>query len=185
MFDADLADTKSKLEKALAALSNAFSHIRTGRASPAMVEHLQVEAYGSMMPLNQCAAISVPEATQLAIKPWDKTMIKAIEKAIVASNLGMAPSSDGHVIRLQLPPLSQERRKQLAGQAKDECEKFKVQMRGIRRDAIKHLETKGKEQKASEDVVKKSKEKVDAMLKDHEQQAEKRLAEKSKDILEG
>lgn len=185
MFDADLNDTKSKLDKALTALENAFGHIRTGRASPAMVEHLQVEAYGSVMPLNQCAAISVPEPTQLAIKAWDKGLIKAIEKAIVASNLGMAPSSDGQVIRLQLPPLSQERRKQLAGQAKDECEKTKVAMRSIRRDAIKHLETKGKEAHASEDLVKKSKEKVDAMLKEHEQKAEKRLVEKSKDIMEG
>jgi ribosome recycling factor len=185
MFDADIAETKAKFEKSLAALNNAFGHIRTGRASPAMVEHLQVEAYGSMTPLNQCAQITVPEATQLAIKTWDKSLIKAIEKAIVASNLGLSPSSDGQTIRLQLPPLSQERRKQLAGQAKDECEKNKVAMRSIRRDAIKHVETKGKEQKASEDVVKKTKEKIDAMLKDHEQQAEKRLVEKTKDILEG
>ncbi len=185
MFEADITETKGKYDKAIAALANAFSHIRTGRASPAMVEHLQVEAYGSFMPLNQCAAITVPEPTQLAIKAWDKTLVKAIEKAIVASNLGMAPSSDGQTIRLQLPPLSQERRKQLAGQAKDECEKTKVAMRSIRRDAIKHLETKGKEQHASEDLIKKSKEKIDAMLKEHEQLAEKNLAEKCKDILEG
>jgi ribosome recycling factor len=185
MFDADIADAKGKFDKALIALANQFGHIRTGRASPAMIEHLQVEAYGSMMPLNQCAAITVPEPTQLAIKPWDKGMVKAIEKSIVASNLGMAPNSDGQTIRLQLPALSQERRKQLVGQAKDEAEKTKVAMRNIRRDAIKHLETKGKEQKASEDLIKKSKEKIDAMLKDHEQQVEKKLAEKSKDILEG
>lgn len=185
MFDADIADAKSKFDKALASLANAFSHIRTGRASPAMVEHLQVEAYGSMMPLNQCAAITVPEPTQLAIKAWDKTLVKAIEKSIVASNLGLAPNSDGQTIRLQLPALSQERRKQLAGQAKDESEKNKVSMRNIRRDAIKHIETKGKEQKASEDLTKKSKEKIDGMLKEHEQKAEKLLAEKTKDILEG
>jgi len=185
MFDADIAEAKSKFDKAVAALANQFSHIRTGRASPAMVEHLQVEAYGSMMPLNQCAAITVPEPTQLAIKAWDKGLVKAIEKAITASNLGLTPSSDGQVVRLQLPPLSQERRKQLAGQAKEECEKAKVAMRNIRRDAIKHIETKGKEQKASEDLIKKSKEKIDALLKEHEQSAEKKLAEKSKDILEG
>ncbi len=185
MFDADIADAKSKFDKAVAALANAFSHIRTGRASPAMVEHLQVEAYGVMTPLNQLASITVPEPTQLAIKAYDKTVVKAIEKSIVASNLGLAPSSDGHTIRLQLPPLSQERRKQLAGQAKDENEKTKVAMRNIRRDAIKHVETKGKEAKASEDLIKKSKEKIDAMLKEHEQLAEKKLAEKTKDILEG
>lgn len=185
MFDADLAEAKSKLDKSLVALGNAFGHIRTGRASPAMVEHLMVESYGTMMPLNQCAQITVPEPTQLAIKPWDKGLVKAVEKAIVASPLGLAPSSDGYTIRLQLPPLSQERRKQLAGQAKDECEKAKVAMRSIRRDAIKHIETKGKDQKASEDLVKKSKEKIDAMLKEHETKAEKNLAEKTKDILDG
>jgi ribosome recycling factor len=184
MFDADLADAKSKLDKAITALGNDFAHIRTGRASPAMIEHIQVEAYGSMLPLSQCASISVPEATSLAIKPWDKALLKAIEKALVASNIGLAPNNDGHVIRLNLPPLSEERRKQLSGQAKESCEKSKVAMRNIRRDAIKHIETKGKEQKAPEDLVKKTKEKIDAALKDHEAQAEKKLAEKVKDIME-
>ena len=184
MFDADLADAKSKMDKAFAALNHDFDHIRTGRASPAIIENVQVDAYGSMMPLNQCASITVPEPTQLLVKPWDKGLVKAVEKALVAASLGMAPNSDGHVIRLQLPPLSTERRKQLVGQAKDSCEKCKIAMRNIRRDALKHIETKGKEQKVSEDVVKKSKEKIDAMLKDHEAQAEKRLVEKSKDIMD-
>ena len=184
MFDADLAETKSKMDKALAALNHDFDHIRTGRASPAIIENVQVDAYGSMMPLNQCASITVPEATQLLIKPWDKGLLKAIEKALVAASLGMAPNSDGQIIRMQLPPLSQERRKQLAGQAKDACEKCKIAMRSIRRDSLKHIETKGKEQHASEDVVKKTKEKIDVALKEHEGLAEKRLAEKTKDILE-
>lgn len=184
MFDPLFTETKGKLEKALAALQQAFGHIRTGRASPAMVEHVQVEAYGALVPLSQCATITVPEPTQLAIKPWDKSLVKAIEKAITAANLGLTPSNDGQVVRVQLPPLSQERRKQLAAQAKDECEKAKVAMRNIRRDAIKHLETQAKEQKISEDLVKKAKERLDALLKEHEQLAEKRLADKTRDILE-
>jgi ribosome recycling factor len=184
MFDADLADAKSRLDKAIAALNHDFDHIRTGRASPVMVENVPVEAYGSIMPLNQCASITVPEPTQLAIKPWDKGLVKAIEKALVAASLGMAPNSDGHTIRMQLPPLSTERRKQLAGQAKDACEKCKVSMRNVRRDVIKAVETKGKEQKAPEDLVKKTKEKIDALLKEHEAAAEKRLVEKTKDIME-
>ena len=184
MFDADLAETKSKMDKALTALNHDFDHIRTGRASPAIIENVQVDAYGSMLPLNQCASITVPEATQLLVKPWDKGLLKAIEKALVAASLGMAPNSDGQIIRMQLPPLSQERRKQLASQAKDACEKCKIAMRNIRRDAMKHIETKGKEQHASEDLVKKIKEKIDAALKEHEGHAEKRLAEKTKDILE-
>ncbi|MCS6970392.1 MAG: ribosome recycling factor [Planctomycetota bacterium] len=185
MFDPLFAETKSKFEKALAALQNAFAHIRTGRASPAMIEHIQVEAYGALMPLNQCAAITVPEPMQLAIKPWDKNLVKAIEKAITAANLGLTPSNDGQIVRVQLPPLSQERRRQLAAQAKEESEKAKVAMRNVRRDAIKQLETQAKEQKISEDVVKKARERLDALLKDYEQMVEKRLSEKTKDILEG
>jgi ribosome recycling factor len=183
MFDADITDTKGKLDKALAAQVHDFNHIRTGRASPAIIEHVQVEAYGSMMPLSQCASISVPEPTCLLVKPWDRALLKAIEKSLVAASLGMAPQSDGQVIRLNLPPLSEERRKQLAGQAKEATEKCKVAMRNIRRDAIKHLETKGKEQKAPEDLVKKTKEKVDALLKEHELKAEAKLKEKTADIL--
>ena len=111
--------------------------IRTGRAAPQMLDHVQVEAYGAVMPLNQVAQVSVPEPTQLLIKPFDKSQLRAIEKGITISDLGMAPQNDGNVIRLNVPPLSEERRKQLASQAKDSCEKCKVAMRNSRRDAIK------------------------------------------------
>jgi ribosome recycling factor len=182
-FDTEINDAKAKLEKALAALKTGFDRIRTGRASPAMIEHVHVEVYGAVTPLNQCASITVPEPTQLLVKPWDRGVVKAIEKALSEANLGMTPSSDGQVIRLNLPPLSQERRKQLAAQAKEECEKGKVGMRSIRRDAIKAVETKGKEAKVSEDVIKKSKEKIDALLKDIEAKAEAALKAKTDDIM--
>ncbi len=182
-FEADLADTKSKMEKALASLSHDFKHIRTGRASVAMIEHVQVEAYGSFMPIGQVAGISVPEPAQLEIKPWDKVVIKAIEKALNDANLGMTPQSDGVVIRLNVPPLSTERRTQLAGQAKEACEKCKVSMRNIRRDEIKAIETRGKEQKLPEDATKKAVEKIGELLKQYEGKVEAQLKEKTDDIM--
>jgi len=182
-FDAELADAKNKMEKALGALSHDFKHIRTGRATTGMIEHIQVEAYGSVTPLPQLAGLSVPEPTQIVIKPWDKSLIKAIEKALSEAQLGMMPQSDGTVIRLNLPSLSTERRHQLAAQAKEACEKCKVSMRNGRRDLIKAIETKGKAEKAPEDQIKKSAEKVSELLKASEAKAEVYLKEKTEDIM--
>jgi ribosome recycling factor len=182
-FEAELADVKAKLEKALTALHNDFKHIRTGRAAVSMIEHVQVEAYGSRMPISQCAGLSVPEPAQLLIKPWDKALIKHIEKALADANLGMMPQSDGSVIRLNVPPLSTERRTQLAGQAKEACEKCKVGMRNTRRDAIKGVETKGKAEKAPDDAIKKASEKISELLKTHEAKADSALKDKTDDIM--
>src|SRR5271154_2374712 len=107
-FEAEITDCKTRFEKALAALAHDFKHIRTGRASTAMIEHVQVDAYGSILPIAQCASITVPEPSQILIKPWDKGLIKAIEKALGEAQLGMNPQSDGQVTRLQVPPLSSE-----------------------------------------------------------------------------
>lgn len=182
-FEAEIADCKTKFDKSLASLAHDFQHIRTGRASVAMVEHVLVDAYGSRMPLPQCASITVPEPAQLQIKPWDKSLMKAVEKALQEAQLGMNPQSDGQVIRLQIPPLSSERRKQLAAQAKESCEKCKVSMRNQRRDLIKHIETKGKADKAPEDAIKKASEKVSELLKQSEAKAESSLKDKTDDIL--
>ncbi len=182
-FEDEIADTKGKMEKALQSLAGEFRRIRTGRAMPSMLDHLQVEAYGSLMPITQCAGITVPEPTQLMIKPWDKGLLKAIERAIIDSDLGLSPQNDGVVIRLNIPPLSTERRKQLAGQAKEAAEKCKVSMRNVRRDAIKHVETKGKEQKLPEDATKKATEKISEMLKQSEIKADHQLKEKTDDVM--
>jgi ribosome recycling factor len=182
-FDPEINDAKTKMEKALGALANDFKHVRTGRATVGMIEHVQVEAYGSTMPITQVASLSVPEPTQILIKPWDKGMIKALEKALSDANVGMTPQSDGTVVRLNLPPLSTERRQQLAGQAKELAEKCKVSMRNIRRDAIKAIETKGKAEKASDDQVKKSSSAISDQLKSHEGRAEQLLKEKVDDIM--
>ena len=182
-LDAELADIKAKLEKSHAQLLHEFKGIRTGRATTAIVDNVQVDAYGSRMPLPQCASVSVPDATTILIKPWDKTLLKHIEKGLQEADLGMTPQSDGSVIRMNLPALSTERRKQLAGQAKEAAEKAKVSMRNVRRDGIKHIETKGKDLKLPEDLVKKSVEQVGTLLKDAEAKVEKILKEKSDEIL--
>ncbi|GDY13727.1 ribosome-recycling factor [Planctomycetota bacterium] len=183
MFESEIADTKAKFEKALTALGNDFKQIRAGQAQPSMLDRIQVEAYGSMMPLAQCASVSVPEPATLVIKPWDKGMLKAIEKALVEANLGMMPQNDGVVVRLNLPPLSTERRKELAGQTKEIAEKHKVAMRNLRRDAIKDIEIKAKAQKAPEDVAKKTSEKITDLLKQYEAKAEAAQKEKADSIL--
>jgi ribosome recycling factor len=182
-YDAELADLKAKLEKALAQQQHEYRGIRTGRATTAIVDNVRVTAYGSEMPLSSVANVSVPEATTILIKPWDKAMVKFIEKAITEANIGLTPMSDGAVIRLTLPPLSGDRRKQLAAQAKDVCEKTKVALRNVRRDGIKSIETKGKAAKLPEDLTKKTVEKVGDMLKDFEAKAEKALKEKTDEIL--
>ncbi len=182
-FDAEISECKARLEKALASLSHDFKHIRTGRASAAMIEHVQVDAYGSRMPIAQCGSITVPEPAQIMIKPWDKGLLKAIEKGITEANLGIMPQNDGSVIRLMIPPLSSERRKQLAASAKESTEKCKVSMRNLRRDEIKSIENKGKAEKLPEDATKKACEKISDLLKQYEGKAESMLKDKTDDIL--
>jgi ribosome recycling factor len=182
-LEAELSDIKSKLEKSFTQMLHEFKGIRTGRATTGIVDHVQVEAYGSRVPLSQVAGVSVPDATTILIKPWDKSVLKAVEKALIEAALGMNPNNDGSVIRMNLPPLSTERRKQLAGQAKEAAEKAKVSMRNVRRDGIKHIEVKGKDLKLPEDLIKKTVEQVGTLLKDAETKVEKTLKEKSDEIL--
>jgi ribosome recycling factor len=183
-FDEIQLETEGQLEKSVTALRQEFMRIRTGRANPAMLDHITVEAYGTRTPLKQLAGISVPEPQQLLIKPWDKGTLAAIEKAINASNLGLAPQNDGAVIRLNLPSLSSERRKQLAAQAKEVAEKAKVAMRNARRDGIKAVEAEGKAKKIGEDLVKQAANEITDLLKKYEVQVEATLKEKVADILE-
>jgi len=182
-FDDLINDCKARLGKALDALGHEFGSIRTGRASPAILDRVRVEAYGSPTSIHQCAGVSVPDSTQLMIKPWDKSLLRVIEKAIVDANLGLVPNNDGSVIRINMPPLSTERRQALAQQAKESCEKCKVSMRNQRRDAIKTIETKAKEQKASEDATKQATTKISDLLKQFEGKADTMLKDKTEEIL--
>src|SRR3954451_18094194 len=143
-LDDVLLDCEEHMEKATEHLKHELRGIRTGRASPALVEHVQVEYYGSMTALKSIASISVPEATQLLIKPFSPGDMRAIEKAINDSKLGLTPHSDGKQLRLILPALSQERRTQLVGQTKDMAERAKIHIRNSRRDANKLADTEQK-----------------------------------------
>lgn len=177
-FDKIIKDYENHLKQSHETLAKEFGRIRTGRASPQLIEHVRVDAYGTPSPITQVAGITVPEPTQLLIKPWDKGLLHAIEKALVQADLGMTPTNDGSVIRILIPPLSAERRKQLATQAKEAAEKIKVAMRNARRDAIKHLETTAKDENTPEDTLRATTDKVTKILKDAETKVDKDLKTK-------
>jgi ribosome recycling factor len=136
MIEDVIDDTKSRMEKAMEALQRELQTVRTGRASPSLVERVHVEQYGTEMPLNQLANIAVPEARMITITPWDKSSIGAIEKAIRKSELGFNPTNDGSMIRIAIPPLTEERRKQMVKIVHTKVEEAKIAVRNIRRDAI-------------------------------------------------
>lgn len=155
-----LREYEAHLKKAVEALRHQLATIRTGRASAGLVEHLQVEAYGSPMPLNQLANIAVPEAKLIVIQPFDAGMIKTIEKAIQNSDIGINPSNDGRVIRLAVPPLTEERRRELTKVVRHRLEDVKVSVRNQRRDAIDQLKELEAEKLISEDDLKRGQERV-------------------------
>ena len=183
-IDSVMAEVKDNMEKALAHLQKEFRLTRTGRATPALVEGVRVNAYGAEMPLKQCATISVPEARQLMLKPFDLGLLKEIEKALLASDLGVTPQNDGKIIRLTFPPLTEERRKKLAQSVKSQGEEAKVVIRNARRDGIKALEDAEKKKEISEDDLKKQKDNVQDMVKDYEKKVDQEVEKKSKEIME-
>ena len=139
MIDELQKDARSRMEGAIAALRDDLRTIRTGRASPALVERLEVEYYGAQTPLNQLASISVPEPRLLAIRPWDPSVLSAVERAILASDLGLTPNNDGHIIRLPIPRLTEERRRVLVRVVRRRVEEAKVAVRNVRRDTLSDL----------------------------------------------
>jgi ribosome recycling factor len=179
-----LLDCEESMEKAVEHLRHEMRGIRTGRATPALVEHIQVEYYGSPTALKSIASISVPEATQLLIKPFSPQDLKAIEKAVNDSKIGLTPHSDGKQLRLMLPPLSQERRLQLVGQTKQHAEAAKISIRNARRDANKVLDTEQKGGVMSEDDLAKAKEQVQDLTKQYETKVDDLIEHKRKEIME-
>jgi ribosome recycling factor len=177
-------DSKDRMEKALEVLRNELKGLRTGRASPALLDALRVEYYGSPTPIKQIASVTAPEPQQLLIKPFDAAALKDIEKAIRASDLGLAPDNDGKVIRLKIPAMSGDQRTKMAKKVKELAENAKVSCRNVRRDSNKHVETEEKNKTMSEDDAKKAKEKVQDVLKQYETKADEIAAAKSKEIME-
>src|SRR6185369_9412659 len=183
-LDDILMDCEEHMEKAAEHVKQELKGIRTGRATPALVEHMRVDYYGSPTPMKSIASISVPEATQLLIKPFSPQDIKAIEKAINDSKIGLTPHSDGRQIRLTLPPLSQERRQQLAGQCKGHAEAAKIAIRNARRDANKIIDTEQKGGVMTEDEAEGGKEQVQELTKTYEAKVDELIEKKKHDIMQ-
>lgn len=179
----DAAQLEEHMQKSIDNLRRDLARIRTGAASPAILDSVYVDYYGTKTPIPQAAAISIPEPRQLAIKPWDKAMMGAIEKAILTSDLGLNPVNDGNYIRLNMPILTQDRRKELVKTSKKIGEETKVAMRNIRRDENEHLKKFAKEENLSEDALKDELDKVQVITDRFIVNVDKILAEKEKDIL--
>lgn len=178
-----LAEFEEHAEKAIEHLISVLTTIRTGRASPALVDKIRVEAYGAMTPLNQLASISVPEPRQLVIKPFDLSVIKDIERAIFVSDLGLNPSNDGKLLRLTMPPLSEEQRKKIAAKVKEISEETRVALRNARRDANKSGDHALKEQETTEDFNGELKDRVQDGLKAAESRVDDLVARKTEEVL--
>ena len=176
-------DTEDRMKKALEHLKRDFTTIRTGRATPALLDRIQVEAYGTCMPINQVGTVSVPEPRILVIQPFDKSLLGALEKAIQKSDLGINPTNDGIVIRLVLPPLTEERRKELVKQVRKRTEEGKVALRNIRRDALADLK-KQKDTGASEDEIKRAEQQLQKMTDKFIADFDAAVGVKEKEILE-
>lgn len=183
-MDKLLAETKQKMKHVVERLEHDFATIRTGRASPALLDRVKVSHYGSEMLIKELATISVPEARMLVITPWDKGALKAIEKAIMASDLSLNPSSDGNVIRLEIPPLTEERRKELAKLVGQKAEEARVAVRNIRRDANASLEKMEKSQGLSEDDVIRGKKDVQELTDEFIKEIDAAAEHKSEEVME-
>ena len=181
--DRIVSDTESKMAKAVGVLQSELKAVRAGRASTGLVENLSVEYYGTATPLKQLATLAAPQADMIVIKPFDPTALKEIEKAIKNSELSIAPILDGKMIRLNVPPLSEERRRQLVGQVKHLGEQTKVSIRNIRRDANKMLEKQEKDKVVTEDDHERGKKRVDELTKKHTESVDGLVKAKSDEIM--
>jgi ribosome recycling factor len=179
-----LLEAIDKMEKAVEHVQNQFTSVRTGRATPALVEKLLVEYYGSPVPLQQLAGFQVPEARQLVVKPHDRSTLAAIEKAIRESDLGINPSNDGVVIRLNFPALTEQRRKEYVKVVKNMSEDGRIAVRNIRRDARKQLEASEKAGAISADELERAEKELEKLTHDHVEQIDRALGRKEQELLE-
>jgi len=181
--DAIVSESKAKMDKAVTVLKDELKGYRTGRASTALVDHLKVDYYGTPTPLKQLATLGTPQPDLIVIKPFDAGALQGIEKAIKSSDLSIAPIVEGKLIRLNIPPLSEERRRQLVNQAKQTGEQCKVSIRNIRRDANKHLEKEEKDSVITEDDLKSGKKNIDDITKEFVEKVDELIKSKSDEIL--
>ena len=182
-MDSRLAVFEERMGKSLANLEEEFAGIRAGRANPHVLDKLRVDYYGTPSPIQSVANVSVPEPRMIQIQPWEASMVKEIEKAIMCSDLGINPTNDGKVIRLVFPELTEERRKELAKDIKKKGENAKVAVRNIRRDAIDHFKKIGKEEDLSEDEIKDLEDTIQKLTDEYVAKVDKAVDAKSKEIL--
>jgi ribosome recycling factor len=184
MINDVLREAEGKMKKSVESLRQHLGSIRTGRASPALVEHLPVDVYGSSMPLNQLAGISVPEARMIVIQPYDASTIKAIEKAIQNSELGINPNNDGRLIRLAIPQLTEERRRTLTKMVRTQVEESKVAVRNIRREALDDLRQLEHDKHISENDHRRAQEKLQELTDRHARELDQIGAAKEAEVME-
>lgn len=177
------ADVEDHMKKAIEAVRRDFNTIRTGRANPSLLDKITVEYYGTETPLKQLANVSTPDATTIQIQPYDRSSMSAIEKAISLSDIGLTPNNDGSSIRLNIPPLTSDRRKELVKLAAKYAEAGKVSIRNIRRDGVDTVKRQEKEKEISEDQARDTQDKIQKLTDKYIAEVDKVLAEKEKDIM--
>ena len=180
----DLSDLQKRMDGAITALKSELAGLRTGRASPNLVDSVTVEAYGQRMPLNQVGTVSVPEPRLISIQVWDKGMVQAVDKAIREAGLGLNPVIDGQLVRLPIPVLTEERRKELAKIAHKYAESARVAVRNVRRDGMERLKKQEKDHEISQDEHKGIGDKVQKLTDDHVKKVDEMLAAKEKEIMQ-
>lgn len=179
----DYTNLKERMEKSIGAFKEKLSEIRAGRANPAILNKVKIDYYGTPTPINQVAGVSVPEARLIVIQPWDVSVLKDIEKAILASDIGLNPNNDGKVIRLAFPELTEERRKELAKEIRKIAEEAKVSIRAIRRDGIDEAKEKQKNSEITEDELKSAETEIQKITDKYIDEIDKILADKEKEIM--
>ena len=179
-----IKDAKGRMDKTIEALRSELAKIRTGKATTVLLDSIRVDYYGNMVPLNQVGNVSVLDAHTLSITPWEKQMVQVIDKAILEANLGLNPISDGTNLKIPIPPLNEERRKELVKLVRKFGEESKVAIRNVRRDAIDHLKREEKEKKMSEDQLHDAEKEVQKLTDDHTKLIDDTLKHKEKEIME-
>lgn len=179
----DYTNIKDRMEKSINAFAQKLSEVRAGRANPAILNKVKIDYYGTPTPINQVAGVSVPEARLIVIQPWDASVLKEIEKAILASDIGINPNNDGKVIRLAFPELNEERRKELVKDVKKMAEEAKVAVRTIRRDGIDEFKTKQKNSEITEDDLRNAETEIQKITDKEIEEIDKILADKETEIM--
>ncbi|MDR1777570.1 MAG: ribosome recycling factor [Desulfovibrio sp.] len=183
-METTILTAEEKMEKAMTSLTRDFSKLRTGRASATLVEDIKADYYGTPTPLGQMASIAVPDSRTITIQPWDKSGLAAVEKALLKSDLGLTPVNDGKIVRIVMPPLTEERRKELVKVARKYSEEARVAVRNVRRDANETLKKLEKDKQITEDELKKSTDEVQKLTDRFVADVEKKCAAKEKEIMD-